>query len=49
MTMVKKEDNNVNDNEKKVIYIINNFTNFDFFAVLTPPKKPCMLFSLEHF
>ena len=45
----KYENENDNDNEKKkLFYIVNNSTNFDFFAVLIPPKTLCVA-SLQHF
>ena len=43
-TMIKNENKNANDNEKKIIYIVNNFTNFNIFAGLTPPKTLCVVF-----
>ena len=44
----ENENDNDNNNKKKIIYIVNNSTNFDIFAVLTPPKPLCVVF-LQHF
>ena len=35
---MRMSNENENDHEKNIFYIVSNSTNFDIFAVLSPPK-----------